>query len=169
MPVGSAVVVIDGCLRKLEGDAPIVAGVALYHALKSSFNLVLISDEPETERSKDHLDRFLAMNGMNKHQHIVHANPWSKELHGEVDERVRQVTALRMSGFVVDLVVEPNPDKAAALFNSGYLVLHFMHPQYSRSEWRPDAPEPGPRDWDKLSAQVEREALLRAKDDRLGF
>ncbi len=168
MPLGSAVVAVDGVLRKLEGDSPIVAGVALYRALINSFNVVLISGEPETDRAKDHLDRFLAMNGMNKHQHIVYANPWGNDMHGEVGERVRQVSALRLQGFVVDLVVEPDPGKAAALFNAGYMVLHFMHPQYSQPEWRPDRPEPG-RDWDNLREQVEREALLRAQDDRTHF
>jgi len=169
MPLGTAVMVVEGVLRKLEGDAPIVAGVSLYSALRASFNLVLISGEPETERSKDHLDRFLTMNGMNKHQYIEYTSPVMREIHGSAGERVRQVSALRMKGFAVDVVVEPHPEIAAELFNAGYLVLHFMSPQYSRPEWRPDHPKAGPKDWDKLQEQVAHEAYMRSQDHRTNF
>lgn len=168
MSLGTAVIAVEGVLRKLEGDSPIVAGVTLYAALTASFNVVLLSLDPETDRTREHLDRFLAMNGMNKHQHIVYTNETMLKIHGGVDERIRQVSTLRMSGFVVDLVVEAHPGKAAALFNAGYTVLNFMHPQYSRPEWRPDAPEQG-QDWAVLRERVEREAFIRAQDDRTRF
>ena len=157
-------VTVEGVLRKVAGGQPIAVGVDLYYGLATRAKLILLTDELETAR--DELEHWLRVEGMNEHAQILWNDPvWGIYAESPDTRRVHQCNRARLHGHVVDLVVEANPLVSAALIESGYNVLTFSHAEYSVPAWRPDYKfKPAP--WDQLVQRVEREAELRAADER---
>jgi hypothetical protein len=79
-----------------------------------------------------------------------------------------RVDTLRFEyGYDIALVVEPDPEQGANLFDAGYTVLGFMHPYYSHPSWRPlDGSETPAETWTELRGVVVRDRLMRASDER---
>lgn len=156
----TAVITLEGVLQKNVSYAPIPVGLVLYHALSSSFNLVIVSDNYETE-----VDYWLSLEGLNKHGTVI-CNDFTLAELPTHKRRLRQVNLLRSRGFAIDLVVEPDPACAATLLNAGYSVLNFLHHIYALPQWRPDF-EPKVRPWQELEQEAITSALLKAQDARL--
>lgn len=157
----TAAIVVDGVLRKPVGGTPIPAGVALYHALCAAFNVVLVIDGSAAD--EEELQHFLDTEMLTTHGLIAYG------IRADLDAprtRVMQAGRLRQAGYALDLIVEPDPVVSAYLFNAGNNVLHFMHAQYARPDWRPDA-ESGQRNWADLVREETRAAQLRAEDNRI--
>jgi hypothetical protein len=165
--VASVAITVEGVVRQFFGGQPIPQGLDLYYGLATRMKVVLITDEmdrlPDDLRVTE-LAYWLRLEGMTEHQRIVYTEPHWTEL-GNAARRVAQVNEARRMGHDISLVIEPDPAVSAELINSGYNVLTFTHAAYSVPSWRPDYKHT-PVPWDKLSVQVEREAFLRANDER---
>lgn len=149
----TAVVVINGVLRKIVGEDPIKPGVMLFTALASLFSTVLVGDRPRSDTE------WLDEQGIK--YDMLHAV--SGMSHTEV------VNALRFDyGYNVSVVVEPDPEQAASLFDEGYTVLGYMHPSFSHPSWRPlHGPGSDAVPWTELRQVVMRDKLEKAAEERL--
>lgn len=158
----AAAIVVDGVLRKPVGATPIPEGVALYHGLCSAFNVVLVVEHSVVDMAE--LQCFLDTEQLFSHGSVAYG---IRPGMSAPETRVRQAERLRNQGYALDLVVEPDPEVAAAVFAAGFHVLHFMHAAYQRPDWRPDF-QGSQRPWDELVEQQQHLARLRAEDNRVG-
>jgi hypothetical protein len=153
----SAVLAIDGVLRRTVTGAPIEEGIKLMNGLKMFYNIVLVADSAEP--MKDWLDLECVF-GYTQVKYPEECLDLSPRL-----MRLMQVSQIQQQGYAIRLVVEPDPGVAAHLLVNGYNVLNFLHSTYSLPEWRPDW-DGTVRPWEELSAVVARNARLRAEDKR---
>ena len=151
----TVVIVIDGVLRKVIGNDPIPDGLILFSALASKFSVVLLSakdgDVAWLAEQGVQYDMMLSYDMVSATEGMSHAN---------------RVDTLRFEyGYDIALVVEPDPEQGANLFDAGYTVLGFMHPSYSHPSWRPGY-EGEMQGWADLAESVKQDRLLRVKDQR---
>jgi len=143
----TCVIMINGVLRKIVGNDPIKPGIMMFSALASVFNVVLVGNNAADWLKEQGIEYdMLVDEGSSPHDNLV--------------------DTLRFSyGYNVELVVEPDPDQAADLFDAGYTVLGYMHPSYSHPSWRPGY-EGEMQGWADLAESVKQDRLLRVKDQR---
>ncbi len=153
----SVAITIDDVLRKADGH-PLPEGIRLYKTLADMYNLVLLSDDQE---ENEFLDEFLRVEALDAHSQISYRLDMYQG-----SPRVAQVQRLRNAGFALDFVIEPDPEKSARLMMAGFNVLHFMHRQYARPDWRPDY-ERADNSWDTLVRRELQQKLNRAADARV--
>jgi hypothetical protein len=154
-------ITVEGVLRKATGGSAVKEGVDLYYGLATRAKLVLLTGERAEGNTLEH---WLRGEGMREHVAIM----WSDVvLRGQSPgaERLAELARARMSGYVMELVIEPDPAVSRRLIIAGYNTLTFTHARYSVPAWRPDA-KVAVRPWDELAAQVERESYLRVNDPR---
>lgn len=155
MAVSSVVITVEGVLKKHVTSAPIPVGIALYHGLANTFNLLLVTDSSQKE-----IDRWCALEGLNRHA-AVEVNEGIVSNFDYEFRKLQQVQNLRNRGYSVDLVIEPNPEAAAKLLIHGFNVMNFIHADYALPQWRPDY-EHKPRAWDAIEKYQIEMAELRA-------
>jgi hypothetical protein len=151
-------IAIDGVLRREVGYDPIPEGVALYQTLVTNWNVVLLGDSDAPNYAAD-VEHFLQVEQLRDHSMISYGDTSSIYLPGR---RARQIIRLRNSGLALAFVVEADPYNSARIFELGVNVLHFMHAQYARPQWRPDF-EHRVEAWDSL---VEQEVALKTAKSR---
>lgn len=160
MPQPTAVIQIEGVLRKPVTGAPIDSGRRLYHGLASTYRITLVAEGDDRQNTS----HWLGMEGFTKHDHIVYSGDW-RPRHGE--QWVATAGVLKIQyGYDTDLFVVPGPHDAAALIRHGYNVLLFVQASYALPEWRPDHRQ-GVQPWDELMAEIAAQRSLRAKDRRM--
>lgn len=117
---------VDGVLRRDIGYAPIPEGILLYRTLAPVYNIILLAswDVPGYTAGLEH---FLQTEQLREHSKVIYEG-----------DRLDQVTHLRNTGMQLDFVVEADPAYSENLFAYGFNVMHFMHAQYTRPQWRPD-------------------------------
>lgn len=156
----TAVIQVEGVLRK-----PVAGGVAdtgrrLYAGLRHAYRIVLVTEETD----RDYIGGWLATEGFNGFDHIVHG-----------DEPVRYVEGwwpsialkLKLSyGYDTDLFAVTDPDDARSLIRAGFNTLLYTQAAYALPEWRPDHKE-GTRPWEELVTEVTTQRALRASDKRM--
>ncbi len=158
----TAVIVIEGVLQAYQGKAPIQAGILLYHGLKETFNLALVSDATDQEK----IDYWLNLHGFSMHSYLFPALVTDPE--SPVERRMAQVGRIRQAGCSVDLMIEPDPQISAAGLRAGITMLNYLHPLYARPEYRPDYEgRLKPRAWDELMKETRRQERLKVADQRL--
>src|SRR6185437_5119177 len=157
MAVSSVVMAVEGVLKKHVTNAPIPVGIALYHGLANTFNVLLVCDISQAE-----LDRWCALEGLNRHA-ATRVNEGVWEYNTDVTRRLYQVDSLRNTGYNIDLVIEPDPSKSAKMLQAGYTCMTFTHADYALPQWRPDY-EHKVKPWDEIAAYQEKMAELRAID-----
>lgn len=151
--------VVDGVLRRSVGDGVIPHGSILYHGLKETSRLALLTNDTDI----DAVMHWLDVNGFREHPYLL---PTRDTDLGDLGERrMRQVQRLREAGCPVDLLVEPDPSISALAIRNGIAVLSFVAPRYSRPYFRPDY-DGSIRPWDELTAEVVMQQELRAQDPR---
>jgi hypothetical protein len=160
MPLMSVAICVEGVLQKSSPSIRMDVGVALYHSLKSNFNILLYSDQ-----SKKELDYWLSLEALNSHSAVEYTDDILKYL-ANPDRKVSQVNSLRARGFHIDLVIEPDPDASSVLIGNGYSVMTFTHAQYSLPEWRPDYQEKR-KPWQEFADESRKLAELKAMDRRM--
>jgi hypothetical protein len=160
MAASSVVICMEGVLQKHVTNAPIQVGIALYHGLASTFNVLLI-----TELDKRTADHWLAIESLNQHA-AVEYNENVRTFMSEEQRKFHQINSLRVRHFNVDLVIDPNPDSAIHLLSNGFNVMTFTHSAYALPQWRPDYAEKT-RSWDEIIGYEDQMARLRAVDKRL--
>lgn len=155
MAVSSVVITIEGVLKKHVTDSPIPVGIALYHGLASSFNVLLVCDMAKREA-----DRWCALEGLNRHAGVEYNEGVIKNF--DLDSRrLQQVKNLRQRGYSIDIVIEPNPAVVVKLLDSGFNTMLYTHANYAMPQWRPDY-EHRVRPWDEIQQREEHMAELRA-------
>lgn len=145
-----ALLAIDGVLRD-AGGLPLRDGVVLYESLCLSYRVVLASSNPERD------DLWLRAEGLRSHQEVVGIPP--AFLRGTTGLRRAQAEALLGSGGAVSLVVDADPQVVLEATERGLVSVLYVHPKFSRPEWRPDRDQT-PRPWDDLVAEIERQSAL---------
>lgn len=157
MPQPTAVLQVEGVLRKPVTGQPIYSGKLLYLALSTEYNLVLVS-EGDSKLVKE----WLVMNGLDKHGHIHFSTaPLTPKYWHEV------VKALKINhGYPVQYVVQPDPETAEILIHNGYNSLLVTNASYALPEWLPEGRGPVPK-WRDLVDEVDRQAIARANDRRM--
>ena len=160
MPISSVAIAVEGVLMKPTAAVPIPTGVALYHTFKENFNILLYSDQ---ERKT--LDHWLSIEAL----YIHTAVEYNDEKHRWLDEperKISQLNSLRSKGYKIELVIEPSPLASAEILYNGFNVMTFSHARYALPKWRPDYPG-DKSEWDKLLDAANKQAELKAKDQRL--
>lgn len=160
MPQPTAVIQIEGVLRKPVTGAVIDSGRRLYQGLASTYRIVLVSEGDD----RQYLGHWLGMEGFTKHDHIVYSEDW-RTRHKE--RWVATAGTLKTTfGYDVDLCVVPDPHDAAVLIEHGYNTMCFVQAAYALPEWRPDHRQ-GVQPWLDLVGEVQRQQSLRADDKRM--
>lgn len=156
----TAVIQIEGVLRRPVGGGVIDSGRRLYHGLAGTYRIVLATRDDDRE----YHGGWLGMEGFSKHDHVVYGDiPVS----GTREWWPSLARALKgQYGYDVDVFVIPDPHDAAELIGHGHNVLLFAQASYALPEWRPDA-TPGVVPWAELTAEVTRQRQLRADDARM--
>jgi hypothetical protein len=158
-----AAMAVTGVLRTPMGKT-IPEGIALYRALTAEYTgmSLMLLNEPDADTV---FDDFCLNEGLVDHTAVVPYDIYAAP--SDQGNRLAQVTNLRLSGYALAFVVEPDPDTCALLISKGYNTLLFTHAEYAYPDWRPDA-SLKPRPWTELSQQVADQARLRAEDKRTG-
>lgn len=154
--MSTIIVTVEGVLRKLTDGSRINEGVELVHRLSGedigNNTILYLTSGPaaETEAWLDEHDLARDM------------------VFGAREDRVMQLRRIRHEwGYPISMVIEPDPDTAADLMAAGHTVLLFMHPAYSRPEWRPDH-KFTVTSWDEIRS-LAKENKSRAIDDVHAF
>lgn len=150
----TTVVTVEGVLRKHTDGRPIVAGTSLVRKLQP------FAGQPEmvflTSKDPAEVEEWLDA------EHIAF-----DIVLGADEDRVAQMRRIRYEyGYPVDLVVEPDPDIAADLMAEGHTTMLFLHPAYSKPEWRPDH-KYARKTWDELKTMTVEDKQRRMTDVRL--
>jgi hypothetical protein len=158
--VKTAVITLDGVLRKLMGSAPIPEGCRLYHALAATGSVVVLDDDIDHDRTDD----WLELHGLVRHAFT----DTSVFVPGTTvrTTRVDRVNALRRQGYDIDIVVDPDPVVVLQLVSAGFTTVLFTHAQYAHPAWRPDT-DTGIRPWGDIVAATATLARMKAADTRL--
>jgi hypothetical protein len=145
----------DSVIRTVT-QQPIRTGIEMVGALSGFNNVTFI-----THSQKEDLARWLDVHKIVDFDNIIDK---SAALLGQVIYE-RQIQLARTRGNV-DLVVTGNPLVWVYAFEQGIPSVMFGSPEYSRVEFRPDAPKKV-RSWDDIVAAVDKQNELRTKDARL--
>lgn len=157
----SVAIAIDGVLRHDVGHAPIPEGLMLYRVLGGVYNVVLLGDSDDPGYAAE-VEHFCFSEALTAHSRTLFGDSVPIE---QDSLRARQITKLRNSGLPLDFVVEADPRKSMLAYQLGVNVLHFLHAQYIRPEWRPDTRHEV-RPWDDLVADERAIKVAKANDAR---
>ncbi|MEU1816035.1 hypothetical protein ABZ543_12690 [Streptomyces roseifaciens] len=149
----SVVMVVEGILRAPDSEAHFDTGWGLYHACAPNTRLYLLS---HTWAAPD-IQPWLAKRHLTRHLQYLHQPDPGPAGRLEALDRLRS--------WRVSLVIEPDPECAAAEINAGWNTALVTHPQYTQARWRPDYPG-RIRPWDQLTHAIERQTELRLADPR---
>lgn len=156
----TAVMQVEGVLRKPVTGAVTDSGRRLYHGLAGTFRLVLASEGDD----RQYLNNWLSMEGFVKHDHIVYSSDWRPRAD---NWWVGTAGTLKFRyGYAVELFIVPDPRDVAALISHGYNTLLFTQAAYALPEWRPDT-RAGVRPWGDLVGEIDAQQALRAADTRM--
>ena len=146
---------IDGVLKD-QNDTPIRTGVIMASTLTAYNRLTYISDTSEDE----------ALRWLDTHK-IVDFDQIVDSSVALVDEDLykRQITFARAKG-PVELFITADPSHWVYAFDQGIPSVLFGSPEYSRPEFRPDAPK-RVRSWTDVEAAIDKQNALRTQDLRL--
>ena len=154
----TACLVMDDVLMTMSAQRS-VGGHAMLTAMMYVYDVVLLTRDPDIERR----EAWLYQNGIGGHAALfaIDQGPFSKG-HDITYFANRLRHAYK---YPIELFVVGNPEEAAALFDAGYMVTLFMHPSYTRPEWRPNANKKI-TPWGDISEFMATEAALAAADER---
>jgi hypothetical protein len=145
---------LDGVLRN-QDDSPISTGIIFSGTLSVYNRISFLSSMPEEETIF-----WLNSNGVVDYDNIIDT---SVKLTDE-DTKERQLQVARTKG-LVDMFVTSDPSLWEFAFNQGITVILFANPEYTRPEFRPDAPK-SVRSWDKVKEAITKQQVLRTQDVR---
>jgi hypothetical protein len=147
---------------KPVGSVIIPLGRQMFHAFCGVTQVGIISNETDPEI----LEHWLWLEGLSGYAAILPPDAIMSVQLSKADYRVWQVNQLHKKGYVIECVLEPEPDIASALLSAGYNVSLFLHAAYSVPSWRPDA-DNAVKPWDTLADEVANMAAMRAYDKKL--
>ncbi len=145
---------IDGFLRN-DAHKQSDDGVKIYAGLCEAYRVVLLTDDHPVKA-----EYWLKSKGLSEHAMVI----GHTVLRRNDSLRIDQIDHLRTEG-PVGLVIDPDPAVMAYCLSVGIPGMLYLHPQYSRPEFRPDAP--APRSWDQINAELDRQSGLLSQDKRI--
>lgn len=148
--------VVEHVLRTSGSDGHIDTGYALYQSLAPNAQLYLLTHEFD----EGELTTWLQKRRLSGHLAVMKSHAPGPAGRLDALERVRS--------FRIGLVIEPDPECAAAEITAGWSTLLHTSAAYTQPRWRPDYTGT-PRPWDQLTAAIERQESLRIADDRASF
>lgn len=146
---------LDGVIRGKSSD-PIATGIMMVGSLSGWNQITFLSDT-----SEDETVAWLNGNKVVDFDRIIDNSVY---LNGE-DNHERQLKVARAKG-PIDLFITNNPKNWAFAFNLGIPSVMFGVPQYTRPEFRPDAPK-RVRAWNEIEEAITKQNELRTQDARL--
>lgn len=147
---------VDGVLRNDTGEL-IPDGLIIYRAMQVLGRVVLV-----TEENRTHVEVWLMLHNLADYDDLIDSTVC---VDPDENVRFRQLSVARSKGGIA-LYIDSNPSYVAEGLRRGITSLLFSCPEYSRPEYRPDAPT-GIRKWDDLVAERTRQQVLRAADVRM--
>lgn len=146
---------IEGVLRGQTG-VPISTGILMAGTLSVYNQIVFMGDETQAE-----IKYWLDSNKIVDYDLIIDN---SVKLEGE-ELAPRQITVARSRG-PVDLFITNNPSMWAYAFDHGIPSVMFGVPEYTRVEFRPDAPK-RVRSWAQIEEAITKQNIAKTNDARL--
>lgn len=156
----SVIICINGVLRpsgKPDSVDPI--GRLIFESLKSQFRVSLLDDATATKTQ-----HWLDVHGFVGHVR-AYTPPRDFAPRTVAEGRLRMLGSIR-NAQGADFVIESDPTCAAEEIRAGYNVMLYASPQYLMDIWHPDR-EPGPRAWDDIVTEINRQQIAKAIDNRL--
>lgn len=146
----------------LVESPPLPEGLALFHALRSQFHVVLSTSQTEDSWVRRWLQYSAGIKPVEWARIMLADQPnWS-----EVEVFKRHMILCRAAAYDVRYVVTPSPQAAIAALRMGFTPLCCPHPVYSRTSFLPQAGEGG-ASWEQIENEVMAGRLARQNDDRL--
>jgi len=141
---------------KNQQDKPIPTGVILASTLTAYNRVMYMTGSTEED----------AIRWLDTHKIVDFDRIIDKSV-GLVDVPLghRQLTFARAQGRL-ELFITGDPALWVYAFEQGIPSVLFGHPDYSRAEFRPDAPK-RVRTWDEVQVAIDKQNTLRTKDMRL--
>lgn len=158
---GLAIVCLEGLLVEgtdLKASPPTKHGRMLYEALKSQYQLLVITTDPSIELARAWLKRE-HLTGFGS----VYCRPNDTVL-SPVDWKMSKIREMQSEGWPVMLYVDSDPASIRAAFLHGVPTALVASPKFGRPEWRPDV-ERGIKPWEELVDTMEQESLLKAPEE----
>lgn len=152
--IAASVMVVEGVLAytgradSVADAAPIRQGISLYRSLRSHGEVVL--------HTEDDLDKVRTWLGV----HLPGERPALFD--GPKLDIVRRV---RLRNYDLLFYVDASPAACAAVMRRGVPALLFAVPEYSRPEFRPDAPQRQP-EWAELAGELASQRSMADTDLR---
>lgn len=151
----SVLMFLDGVLRKNKDKSPIFEGLNLYRGMNEVNRVIILAED------KEKADVWFKQNTLNaKLDDIIGPSTLLSD-----EPQLQQVIDCQVQG-KVELVVTADSDLAVKLLERGIPTLVFIHPKYTRPEFRPDARE-GVRSWEAITAELDKQQGLMLEDARL--
>ena len=151
----NTVISMDGVLRGDTGDL-IIDGLMVYRAFKVLGRVTLITEIP-----RNMSEVWLIMHGMPDFDDLLDG---SVALDPKEPLKYRQIATIRSHGSI-GMYIDADPSVVAEAMRLGIPTLLYSSPQYTRPEFRPDAPK-GVRKWDDLVSERNRQQAMKAVDSR---
>ena len=155
-----AIVALEGVLVEgtdLKASPPTKHGHALYEAIKSQYQILVLSTDPSLELARTWLRRE-SYTGFG----TVLCRPTTTIL-SPADWKMARLREMQAEGWPVMLYVDSDPEAVRAAFLEGVTTALIASPRYGRPEWRPDA-DRSIKPWDALVGTIEEEHLLRVSE-----
>jgi hypothetical protein len=146
---------LNGVLKG-KSDEPISTGIILVGTLSVYNRILFVADTTEAEAKQ-----WLNLNKVVDYDVIFDS---SFGLAGE-NLIERQIKVARSRG-PIDLFITNNPSNWAFAFDLGIPSVMFGVPEYTRPEFRPDAPR-RLRAWNDIEEAIHKQYTLRTEDARL--
>jgi len=146
---------LDGVLRGGAGDL-VTDGLLLYRSMKVLGRVVLI-----TEMDRPLAEVWCMMHNLGDYDDLL--DP-SVLVDPAENVKYRQIAVARSRG-PITMYVDADPTVVAEALRMGITSLLFSSPQYSRPEFRPDAPKEIRR-WDDIVSERTRQQAMKAVDAR---
>ena len=152
--IAASVIVVEGVLANtgrtdsVADASPIRQGIALYHALRAHGEVVL-----HTEDDLDKVRTWLRIHLPNE-EPVLFDGPKL-----DVTRRVR------LRNFDLLFYVDSSPSTCATAMRRGVPTLLFAVPEYTRPEFRPDAPQRQP-EWAELVGEINSQRTMADTDVR---
>jgi hypothetical protein len=146
---------LDGVVKD-QNDTPIPTGVLMVSTLTVYNRLTYL-----TSGTREDAQRWLNVNKIVDFDNII-----DKRV-SLVEEPLseRQIKYARSQG-PIELLITANPATWKFAFELGIPVVLFASPDYTRPEFRPDAPK-RQRSWDEIERAIKAQNELRTQDARL--
>jgi hypothetical protein len=155
----TAVLPVEGILRKPIGGLVNEGGLALFRALSAEYSIILVTQEAAHAR----INEWLEKENILRYDDILYGDLCllSTETYW-----ANMIRILRTRGYNLGLVLVNSPEDALEVLACHVPVLMYSQPAYGLPEWLPGSRR-GAERWSELSAKVESDRRAKLDDKRM--